>query len=775
MTSPSPLPGTDNLPNFDPRTKDENTSFNQYLALLNLQQRNNQFAAKQQQQDMSMLLRAMGSPSGNASWIGHTAMPQQPTFAPRQGMFSGILSDPWHQYLAQKEYEVRRDRAIANQMDELYRRDSNDRFDQLLALMQARGTPEQAATNGTASESATDNGAPAKEQPKSSRDVLISRFRQFAGLDNKDSEATMGLDAALEQAAASVRADPEFINALYREGYSPSSIETIKNNPLAHYGWDKTKDFKEPLTKHNFGNPYGKALAESFMGSDSYDKTDDAYKAVYNILNNMDNGLVEQHKDWEPLYRGVLRTLGVTTQPNNLTNFQKELAASAINWASSQPDVDIDSLKELAKEGDFGAWEKFFNEDKGNVSSAFNLFKQKINTSDFKNRADIDNMYKEFDVAYDNAGSANVFKNLGIITPNDYEKLRRRYDTLTNYNPMEYITMNELIRSEGITDARKLLGNFKPIKDLNGNVGSNVYSDIMAKLTDRNSILNNTKMKKFFDDSNNFKRFLESSYFYGLRDKYTSSSKPEDKTKLSALDHEIKTITDQFYKARLPESTSRDNVVKNIKTRLSKNFSDNAAFFENAPSDKGELITDLLASAEGYKDKIFSDSNGKGVYLLSVTNDYNWKLNEAQIGKKFSELPADIQNKGYVNQINAIQTNWNTITRRLHSNTIKPYIKGMSKQDLDELTALLASSSYRGDSTRESLLTDAFQFAQKAVEDSKKTDKPIELTPMLIYKHYIASLINRYETKGKLSNISVVRSRFKNVEKAYNAYKNKTK
>ena len=94
--------------------------------------------AKQQQQDMSMLLRAMGNPSGNASWIGHTAMPQQPTFAPRQGMFSGILSDPWHQYLAQKEYEVRRDRAIANQMDELYRRDSNDRFDQLLALMQAQ-------------------------------------------------------------------------------------------------------------------------------------------------------------------------------------------------------------------------------------------------------------------------------------------------------------------------------------------------------------------------------------------------------------------------------------------------------------------------------------------------------------------------------------------------------------------------------------------------------------------------------------------------------------
>lgn len=763
-----PLPGTDDLLTFDPKSKEENTGFNQFLALAKLQQQNNQFAARQQQQDMSMLLRAMGSPSGNASWIGHTAMPQQPTFAPRQGMFSGILSDPWHQYLAQKEYEVRRDRAIANQMDELYRRDSNDRFDQLLALMQARGTPEQAATNGTASEPATDNGAPAKEQPKSSRDVLISRFRQFAGLDNKDSEATMGLDEALEQAAASVRADPEFINALYREGYSPSSIETIKNNPLAHYGWDKTKDHKETLTKHNFGNPYGKALAESFSNSAKYDETDDSYKAVYDILNNMDSGLVEQHEEWKPLYRGVLRTLGVMTQPNNLTNFQKELAASAINWASSQPNVDIDSLKELAKEGDFGAWEKFFNSDKGNVSSVFNLFKQKINTSDFKNRADIDNMYKEFDVAYDNATSANVFKNLGIINPKDYEKLRRRYDTLTNYNPMEFIAMNELTRTKGITDARRLLGGFTPIKDLNGNVGSNVYSDIMAKLNNPDSILNNTKMQKYFEDPNNFRRFLESSYFYGLRNKYSSSSKPEDKDKLSALDHEIKTITDQFYKARLPESTNRDNVVKNIKTRLAKHFNDNAAFFENAPDDKGELITDLLAAAEGYRDQVFADFNGKGVYLLSVSNDGNWYIPEAQMGKKFSELPADIQNKGYDNQLNAIQTNWGRVTTRLHSNELKPYIKDMSKQDLDEVTALLATASYRGDSTKVSLLVDAFKTAQELAGNGK-------VTPLLVYQGYTAQLMKRYKDRGKISNYSVVESRFKNVRNAYNAHKNKTK
>ena len=767
-----PLPGTDNLLNFDPVTKDENARFNQYLALLTLQQRDNQFAAKQQQQDMSMLLRAMGNPSGNASWIGHTAMPQQPTFAPRQGMFSGILSDPWHQYLAQKEYEVRRDRAIANQMDELYRRDSNDRFDQLLALMQARGTPEQATTKGTASESTTDNGAPSKEEPKSAREVLKSRLRQFAGLDNKNSEATMSIEEALNQAADSVRSDPEFINALYREGYSPSAIETIKNNPLAHFGWDKTKDYKEPLTKHNFGNPYGMALAEGLSNSSGYDKDDQVHQATYNILNSMNSDLVEQHKEWEPLYRGILRELNVPITSANLSNFEKELAASAINWAYNQPDVDLDSLKTFAKDGDWEHWwSTITNGNKGNISKTFKFFKDNIRTSDIKNRADIDNMFKEYNVAYDNAGSANVFKNLGIINPNDYEKLRRRYDTLTSYNPMEYIAMNELTRTNGITDARRLLGGFTPVKDLNGNVGSNVYSDIMAKLNNPDSILNNTKMQKYFEDPNNFRRFLESSYFYGLRNKYSSSSKPEDKDKLSALDHEIKTITDQFYKERLPESTNRDNVVKNIKTRLAKNFNDNAAFFKNAPDDKGELITDLLAAAEGYKDQVFADSNGKGVYLLSVTNGGNWYIPEAQMGKKFSELPAEVQNKGYGHQLNAIQTNWGRVTDRLHSNEVKPYIKGMSKQDLDEITALLASSSYRGDSTKESLLVDAFKTAQKLANNDKVTPYPL-----LVYQGYTAQLIKRYKDRGKVSNISVVESRFKNVRKAYNAHKqNKTK
>lgn len=769
MTSPSPLPGTDNLLNFDPVTKDENARFNQYLALLTLQQKNDQFAARQQQQDMSMLLRAMGSPSGNASWIGHTTMPQQPTFAPRQGMFSGILSDPWHQYLAQKEYEVRRDRAIANQMDELYRRDSNDRFDQLLALMQARGTPEQAATKGTASEPATDNGAPAKEQPKSSRDVLISRFRQFAGLDNKDSEATMGLDDALAQAALSVRADPEFINALYREGYSPASIETIKNNPLAHYGWDKTKDHKETLTKHNFGNPYGMALADALSTSSNYKKGDPVSEGAYYILNSMNSDLVEQHKEWEPLYRGILRELNIPITSANLSNFEKELAASAINWAYSQPDVDLDSLKTFAKDGDWEHWwSTLTNGHKGEISKTFKFLKDNVRTSDIKNRADIDNMYKEFDVAYDNATSANVFKNLGIINPKDYEKLRRRYDTLTNYNSMEYIAMNELTRTKGITDARRLLGGFTPIKDLNGDVGSNVYSDIMAKLNNPDSILNNTKMQKYFEDPNNFRRFLESSYFYGLRNKYSSSGKQEDKDKLSALDHEIKTITDQFYKARLPESTNRDNVVKNIKTRLAKHFNDNAAFFENAPDDKGELITDLLAAAEGYRDQVFADSNGKGVYLLSVSNYGDWYIPEAQMGKKFSELSADIQNKGYDNQLNAIQTNWRRVTQRLHSNELKPYIKGMSKQDLDEVTALLATSSYRGDSTKESLLIDAFKTAQELAGNGR-------VTPLLVYQGYTAQLMKRYKDKGKMSNYSVVESRFKNVRNAYKAHKNKTK
>ena len=165
--------------------------------------------ARQQQQDMSMLLRAMGNPSGNASWIGHTAMPQQPTFAPRQGMFSGILSDPWHQYLAQKEYEVRRDRAIANQMDELYRRDNNDRFDQLLALMQAQKaeSPANSAISPVQQQQQQSSANPENTQEEDPKDYALKIFRQ--SLKDYDN-----VDIAMNLYNAKMRSDNHFADLL---------------------------------------------------------------------------------------------------------------------------------------------------------------------------------------------------------------------------------------------------------------------------------------------------------------------------------------------------------------------------------------------------------------------------------------------------------------------------------------------------------------------------------------------------------------------------------
>ena len=184
--------------------------------------------AKQQQQDMSMLLRAMGNPSGNASWIGHTTMPQQPTFAPRQGMFSGILSDPWHQYLAQKEYEVRRDRAIANQMDELYRRDNNDRFDQLLALMQAQkaespANPVISPAQQQQQQSSSNTENTQEEDPK---DYAVKVFRQFL----KDSS---NVDVAMDLYNAKMRSDKHFADLLAKsDKYDTESKNKMINDPL---------------------------------------------------------------------------------------------------------------------------------------------------------------------------------------------------------------------------------------------------------------------------------------------------------------------------------------------------------------------------------------------------------------------------------------------------------------------------------------------------------------------------------------------------------------
>ena len=740
-----PLPGTDDLPTFDPKSKEQNTGFNQYLALLKLQQQNNQFAAKQQQQDMSMLLRAMGSPSGNASWIGHTTMPQQPTFAPRQGMFSGILSDPWHQYLAQKEYEVRRDRAIANQMDELYRRDNNDRFDQLLALMQAQkgGTPTDASVSMDATQQQSNTQA---EDPF---DYALKIF--------KDSLTTAANpEAAINAFNATIRGDKRFRDLLTNSKYNSEDRNKILENPLVNLIGLKSDDinslYNPNISKVNLIHPFAQGLIEQSEEKlpNPGDRVGQTARAILRGVGTqtIDNGLIES------VYRPILNKLGMGTA-KEIPEPELQLAASFFNYMKGK-NIPESDLNRFLEKGDFNSFLTSWitnTKDEDNIEGAIEHIKQ-LKFNQIGNREIYDNLVAQANNAYIGARMADQLAARGYITPDQAKNFHDRYNALTKINPLDYQQMYQLVNDKNNTpvDARRLIPKYTK--------GSAVYPDLNARLRDPTNILNSWEMQKYLSDTNNFRKFLMSSYFYGK-----DYSNP-------AVKASVDSVINEYYKARTPVSRDLPSVVKNIKTRLNDTSTKhNISTYTNKPADNGSLYVDLLAKAEGYRDNIFKDSNGKGVYLLSVTNGSNWYLPNAKIGTKFSDLSQADQNAAYDNQADALKGKWETTTKNLHNPNIWKYIKELNLgKDIDDITSLLASSCYRGDPVGEKTLIRTFE----QLKNQGKSD----ITPEDVYKAYTDVLIANYSKKsnGDNTNVRVVKSRRDNILNAYNKHKqNKAK
>ena len=740
-----PLPGTDDLPTFDPKSKEQNTGFNQYLALLKLQQQNNQFAAKQQQQDMSMLLRAMGSPSGNASWIGHTTMPQQPTFAPRQGMFSGILSDPWHQYLAQKEYEVRRDRAIANQMDELYRRDNNDRFDQLLALMQAQkgGTPVDASVSMDATQQQSNTQA---EDPF---DYALKIF--------KDSLTTAANpEAAINAFNATIRGDKRFRDLLTNSKYNSEDRNKILENPLVNLIGLKSDDinslYNPNISKVNLIHPFAQGLIEQSEEKlpNPGDRVGQTARAILRGVGTqtIDNGLIES------VYRPILDKLGMGTA-KEIPEPELQLAASFFNYMKGK-NIPESDLNRFLEKGDFNSFLTSWitnTKDEDNIEGAIEHIKQ-LKFNQIGNREIYDNLVAQAYNAYIGARMADQLAARGYITPDQAKNFHDRYNALTKINPLDYQQMYQLVNDKNNTpvDARRLIPKYTK--------GSAVYPDLNARLRDPTNILNSWEMQNYLSDTNNFRKFLMSSYFYGK-----DYSNP-------AVKASVDSVINEYYKARTPVSRDLPSVVKNIKTRLNDTSTKhNISTYTNKPADNGSLYVDLLAKAEGYRDNIFKDSNGKGVYLLSVTNGSNWYLPNAKIGTKFSDLSQADQNAAYDNQADALKGKWETTTKNLHNPNIWKYIKELNLgKDIDDITSLLASSCYRGDPVGEKTLIRTFE----QLKNQGKSD----ITPEDVYKAYTDVLIANYSKKsnGDNTNVRVVKSRRDNILNAYNKHKqNKAK
>lgn len=710
--------------------------------------------ANAEQRNMSMLLRAMGSPSGNASWIGHTAMPQQPTFAPRQGMFSGILSDPWHQYLAQKEYEVRRDRAIANQMDELYRRDNNDRFDQLLALMQAQKaeSPANPVISSVQQQQQQQNSTnPENTQEEDPKDYALKVFRQFL----KDSD---NVDVAMDLYNAKMRSDKHFAELLANsDKYDTESKNRMMNDPLLEaIGLDdKSREaLNDPnLSKVNLIHPYGLALIDQ---SKNFMKDDEPIaKVAHGILRGVGSQSINNDLR-ESVYRPLLQKLGLGSS-QDIPVPELQLAASLYNYMKGQgiSDDDINYFKDPRNNGFERKLSNGFllSDAQSDIQNVIPYLK-KLDFNQIKNREIYDKLAAQTQNAFRNAVKANGLAEAGHLTKAEADAMKNRYNMLTEINPAQYENMLQLVNDKKNIpiDARSLIPKYTN--------GSAVYPDLNARLRDSTNILNSPEMQTYLSDANNFRKFLMSSYFYGA-----DTTKPE-------VQAAINNTMNEYYKARTPVSKDLSSVVKNIKTRLNDTSTKyNISTFKNKPADNGSLYVDLLAKAEGYRDNIFKDSNGKGVYLLSVTNGGNWYLSNAKVGTKFSDLSQADQNAAYDNQANALSSKWKTTTENLHKPEIWKYIKelGLTK-DIDDITSLLASSCYRGDPVGEKTLTRTFE--------QLKNQGKSNITARDVYEAYTDILIDNYKGRpnGGATNIRVVKSRRDNILKAYDAHKqNKAK
>lgn len=715
--------------------------------------------ARQQQQDMSMLLRAMGNPSGNASWIGHTAMPQQPTFAPRQGMFSGILSDPWHQYLAQKEYEVRRDRAIANQMDELYRRDNNDRFDQLLALMQAQKAESPAnpvispVQQQQQQQSSTNTENTQEEDP---RDYALKVFRQTLTQSYKDGS---NVDVAMNLYNAKMRSDKHFADLLANsDKYDTESRNRMINDPLLEIVGldDKSREaLNDPnLSKVNLIHPYGLALIDQ---SKNFMKDGEP---IARVVNGILRGVGSQsiNKDLtESVYRPLLQKIGLGTS-QEIPVPELQLAASLYNYMKGQgiSDDDINYFKDPRNNGFENklsnglGW--FKDRHETDIENAIPYLK-KLDFNQIKNREIYDKLAAQTQNAFINASRAYGLAKAGYLTEAEAKDFYDEYNRLTRINPAQYENMLQLVNDKKniSIDARGLIPKYTK--------GSAVYPDLNARLRDPTNILNSREMQNYLSDTNNFRKFLMSSYFYGK-----NYSNP-------AVKASVDSVINEYYKARTPVSRDLPSVVKNINTRLADKFNKDSKYFINKPADNGSLYVDLLAKAEGYRDNIFKDSGGKGVYLLSVTNDGNWYIPNAKIGTKFSDLSQADQNTAYNYQLDALRSKWKVTTQNLHDPNVWKYVKelGLTK-DIDDITSLLASSCYRGDSVHPKTLIKTF-------EQLKKQGKS-NITARDVYEAYTDILIANYSKKsnGDNTNVRVVKSRRDNILHAYDAHKqNKAK
>ena len=466
-----------------------------------------------------------GLSSSDGAWIGHTAMPQQPGFQPRfQGMFSGMLSDPWHQFMNQKEYENRRDRAIANQMDELYRR---NQLDQLAMSKMLQAGSLANITRGDQQQQ--QQGVPQGNL----EDLYRSEIGSFIQ-NNPDGFTYEQLNQRLRDIA---RKNPDLVDKF--TGMDADLKNKLYDNPLDAVFKVSADSFKKSL--ENFKGATPGSQFRDFLRTMQPPTDDEAANATYNgFMNYFGNFYDDIIKGNDIYIRGtkidnrILETLAnkyFNYQSGDLTPEQKAAAAAAYasiedgriraiqNAKNFYGDDSADAISSAIQYQNPDFWESsaikgyraLFDEFGNTLTSIPSLSQQ-----EFKDAINLysrhKNTYSVAKTLYDNGLIDD--KTLNSIANNTVNRYDKGF--LTNDTLIKLLGSDNNISS--IYTGRGLIPGFNAKVAYNESYYDGVLQHMDTITKDKNSVFYNPNLKKLIlsdkiEDQNKAKRILMSMYY----------------------------------------------------------------------------------------------------------------------------------------------------------------------------------------------------------------------------------------------------------------------
>lgn len=697
-----------------------------------------------------------GLNSSDGAWIGHTAMPQQPGFQPRfQGMFSGMLSDPWHQFMNQKEYENRRDRAIANQMDELYRRNQLDQLAMskmlqagFLANITKGDQQQQGAPQGNLEDrfrAAIDSFIPNnpdgftyEQLNQVLRDIarknpeLVDRFTNYdADLKNKLFENP--LDAAFKVSADSFNKSLENIKGatigsqfrdFLRTMQPPTDDEAanaIYNGFMNHFG-----NFYDDIIKGNdiyirgtkIDNKILDTIANRFFGYQSGDLTPEQKAAAAAAYASIEDGRIRALQNAKNFYGN---------------NSADEISNAMFENPTFWDDSAIKGYRDLF--GEFG----------NTLTSIPSLSQQ-----EFKNAVNLYNKHKTtYSVAktlYDTGLiDAKTLNSVANNTVNRYDK-----GFLTNDKLIELLGSDNNISS--IYTGRGLIPGFKAKVAYDRPYLEGAIQHMDTAMKDKNSVFYNPNLKKLIlsdkiEDQNKAKRILMSMYYPQARNSQLGTEQLKVRPKIAnkLLTEARERLTTSINKENAGNfDTPRQNLINNYK--LDEDYVDLIKAVEGTYFTKPVPVYDINRNPEKGKWKMgFSvHLDPEGNAIVNKAKAEKRELTEEELSKLNSFTSKKMKNL-YQATKEAIGFNSSTY--------------GLTGREAKVFDAIAASIHYRGD---------AGVAKKKNFDFKKELDATIKDNPGFSKSKALLTTYLRYADQLSDKQRKVVRGRVDNLVNAIN-------